>query len=377
MGNVKVFVSIVILLFINFVFSYKYLPRYIEHGTLIAVLLLLFQILIFRYRKRVHFSEPLWHIAGIFSGAYILGLILISYFFIPIESLHVDRWSVISSFMSELNSGNYPYYAKSHLGNYPGPMPIYFLIALPFYWLGELSLLSGLGYFIMLFLFFKKECKKEENFLFIYLIGSLFVIWEIATRSNVFTFSILVMLVLERFTNLKDEKAFNFYLTAILMGVMLSTRSVFILSYIIFFLSNFIKKEWTFRRLFVFVLVAKLSFIVTFVPFIIFYDNDFFAMNPFIIQSSFLIPRMYTIFFMLLAFFLSFEVKTKQEKYFYSGVSLFIAILLYAVYHVIQDGLEVAYINSKIDVSYFIFCIPFLMKYILDVNVKGTVQAST
>lgn len=270
--------------------------------------------------------------------------------------------------MNEFYAGNYPYYAKSHLGNYPGPMPIYFLIAAPFYWLGELSLLGALGYLIFSFFIFKNLSNKNTPFLLLYLLSSLFMLWEIVTRSNVFTFSVFALLALHLFATLKDKKSATFYLIAILTGVMLSTRSVFILTYIIFFVSNFIKKEWAFKRLFVFVLIAMLSFFATFLPFVLFYENDFFTMNPFIIQSSFLIPKIYTILFMMMALLFSFIVKNTLDKYFYSGLTLFLAILIYSIYHIVLEGVEVAYMNSKIDLSYFIFCIPFLMKYLIEIR---------
>lgn len=369
MNSIKVTISILILLFINFIFSYKYLSRYTEFGVFIATALLIFQFFVYKFSNKITLPVKLKNIICYGMLIFIIGLVIISHFAIPIESLNVDRWSVISSFLTEFYNGNYPYYAKSHMGNYPGPMPIYFLIASPFNLLGELSVLSCLGYCIIVVLLLKKIKQTENlNFLLVYLFTSIYLIWEITTRSNIFTLTVLVLLLLNEFANLKNNNTFKFYILAIFTGLLLSTRSVYILPYIVFFLSSLINNEITFKKLFIFVSIAFIIFVATFIPFIYFFYNDFFIMNPFIIQSSFLIPKLYTLIFILISILLTFLTKNKTDKLFYSGLSLFIAILIYSIYHLINYGYEVSFINSKIDISYFIFCIPFLIMYLINLD---------
>ena len=124
----------------------------------------------------------------------------------------------------------------------------------------------------------------------------------------------------------------------------------------------------TFYRLFLFLSIAFVSFVFSFVPLVVFFRSDFLTMNPFIIQSSFLIPKIYTVLFILIAILLTFLVKSKADKFFFSGISLFISIFIYSIYHLIHFGYEVSYINSKIDISYFIFCIPFLIMYLFEID---------
>lgn len=371
MKNLKINVSILILVLINFIFCYKYSSRHTAFAIHISIVLLIFQFLFFKFSNKIIISNKQKNIIcyGLFS--FIVGLVVLSYFAIPIESLNVDRWSVISSFLTEFYNGDYPYYAKSHRDNYPGPMPIYFLIASPFHLLGELSILSCLGFCILtIFLIKKVNVTSNIKFLLFYMFTSLYLIWEITTRSNLFTFTILVLLVLNEFIHFDNKKILKFYGLALLTGLMLSTRSVYILPYIIFFLSSLINNEITFKKLFLFLLIALIAFISTFIPFIYFFYSDFFIMNPFIIQSSFLVPKFYTLIFIVISILFAFLVKTKTDKFFYSGLSLFIAILIYAIYHLFNYGYEESYINSKIDISYFIFCIPFLIKYLMENNDK-------
>ncbi|MFO7754594.1 MAG: hypothetical protein R6V34_01275 [Bacteroidales bacterium] len=367
MGGIKTSISVTILLFVNFIFAYKYLSRYSDFGLFISGIILIIQFISFWLSYRINLSVKQKNILCYVITGFIIGLVIISHIKIPVELLNVDRWSVISSFLTELFKGNYPYFAKSSMGNYPGPMPFYFFIALPFYLIGELSILSCLGYCIMLMVFiWKKRTTQSIIFLMFFLSTSLFLIWEITTRSNLFTFTVLVLLTLYAFIDLKHTKSLKFYTLAILTGLLLSTRSVYILPYIIFFLSGVINKEIGFKKLLLFISIAFISFASTFIPFIIAFKRDFFIMNPFIIQSSFLIPAFYTIIFVSISIALSFLVKNKWDKFFYSGISLFIAIVIYSIYQLVNYGYEASFINSKIDISYFVFCIPFLMMYLLE-----------
>ncbi len=367
MKSLKINSSIAILLFINFIFCFKYSSRYSEFGFHIATILLVIQFLVFKYGNKISLSNKLKKIICFCFLFFLVSLVIISHFAISLESLNVDRWSVISSFLTELYNGNYPYYAKSHMGNFPGPMPIYFLIAAPFHEIGELSILSSLGYLIITTLFIIKIEKIENiKFLLFYFFTSLFIIWEITTRSNVFTYSFFTLLVLNEFISLDNKNNLKFYGIAVLTGLILSTRSVYILPYIIFFLSSLINKEVAFERLFFFVSFASLAFLSTFIPFIWVFQIDFFTMNPFIIQSSFLVPKFYTLLFILISIILALLVKNKTDKFFYSGISLFVSILIYSIYYIVNYGIESSFFSSKIDISYFIFCVPFLIKYLMD-----------
>ncbi|NEN22022.1 hypothetical protein G3O08_00700 [Cryomorpha ignava] len=373
MKSLKGNIAVSILVFINFIFLYKYVSRYTEFGIYISLLILVAQVGVYRFRNSITISIKSKQIICFAVLIGIISLVLISHFAIPVESLNVDRATVISSFLTELFQGDYPYFARSHMGNFPGPMPVYFLIAAPFYLLGELSILSALGYLVFVLLIRKKiNSAQNLNFIFFYFLTSAYLIWEIATRSNVFSFTTLLLFVLMAFLNLERSQTTRFYILAILTGILLSTRSVYILAYFIFFISSLTNREITFKRLFLFLSIAVLAFGASFLPFIIFFKDEFAMMNPFIIQSSFLVPTFYTAIFMLISIVLAFFVKNKIDKLFYSGLSLFIAIFIYSVYHIVNFGYEKSYMNSNVDISYFIFCMPFLIMYLLNEETLNT-----
>ena len=365
MKSAKRYLSLFILIFINFLFTYKYSLRITDWAWLLSLGLAILQLTVFFYQKRICLSDrnlkrTLWAI-----GAGWLILVVLSHFLISLKGLNVDRWSVISSFIEECLKGNYPYYAKSHSGNYPGPMPFYFLLASPFYFAGELSIFTYVGYALMLLLMIRKRKDlKQANFITIYLLTCTFALWEIVTRSNIFTnatFILLLFLYTERFD---FRFSWKFVILALMTGFLLSTRSVFILAYIIFFFSYLLNKKVKFSRLFLFLVIAVLGFSLTFLPLVSLFPEDFFRINPFIIESGFLIPVEYTVLFMVISIGLSFMIKQSEDRFFFSGLSLFLAILIYFLYHVIRAGFQTAYIDSLIDISYFILCAPFLLYYL-------------
>jgi len=153
-------ISLLILLFVNFLFTYKYLDRFTGNGLVIALILSGLQILVFRYGHRLSFLQKRTKAFILLLSLGIAGVVVITQLKIDLATLKVDRWSVISSFWQEAFNGNYPYFAKSHEGNYPGPMPVYFLISLPFYLTGILSVLSASGYLILVYLWLKQKEKK-------------------------------------------------------------------------------------------------------------------------------------------------------------------------------------------------------------------------
>lgn len=358
-------VSILVLLFINFLFSYKYLIRYTEYTLFISIVSSLFYLLLLSNSIKLRFNKKM---KTFLSYGLIAFFILIAFFAferINVFTLNVDRWSVITSFWDAIFNGEYPYYARSHMGNQPGPMPIYFLLAFPFYMINELGGFSLISLIIFPYVINKTKASLNYKLLIIiYVITSTYYLWEVLSRSNLFTNSLLVVWFLMNFIERKNNRNFTFYFSAVIAGLLLSTRAIFIIPYIIVFMYSLRKKELTIPEFLIYTSISAITFFITFLPFILLYPNDFFKMNPFIIQSSFLIPSYYTILFILIAFMFSFLIKNKNSLYYYSGLALFIVILIYFVYHIIGSGFNTANFESKADISYFIFCIPFFIIYL-------------
>jgi hypothetical protein len=359
--------SILMLLFINAIFSYKYLSREFDYAWVVTIILIVIQLFGFLYVYKLNIPKKAFNSAALLASLGIVGMVILAYLKIPLESLNVDRWSVIDSFWSFYFDGKYPYLASSHMGNPPGSMPIYFIISLPFWWLGELSVFSSLGYLSILYLLvYRYDNLVERKAVLLYLVTSVFVVWELMVRSNIITNTILVMLALYwlQHTDIKNLK--KSWPVAVILGLLLATRGNFAVVYILFFMYPLIKKEVTFIQLFKFTALSATVFASVFLIIIAIYGSVFFEANPFIFHSTLFVPTEYIIAFFVIAFILAFFSKSKNDLYFYSGLTLFSIILLYAINLVVIYGLSEAYTqHSWIDISYFLFSVPFLLFYLL------------
>ena len=104
-------------------------------------------------------------------------------------------WSVIKSFLDNLFAGKYPYDAISFMGNSPGPFPFYYVIALPFYLVNEIGLLTLAA--IVAFCAFLNRRTADNSVFFmqtILLVASPALAWEIIARSTIFfNFSLVIL----------------------------------------------------------------------------------------------------------------------------------------------------------------------------------------
>ncbi len=252
------------------------------------------------------------------------------------------------------------------MGNYPGPMPFYYILALPFYLTGELGYFSLLGIFpFLLLLRSTKTPVVLQTVYIVWLLSSFFFLWEVLCRSNVFLNGSLVLIsIVYLFYSIENKKAILW--NGVFIGLMLSTRNVFVIAYAIAFLYILRHTLLSLVQLFYIGIVTVLVFALTYVPFVYGHWEEFLQMNPFIIQSDYLMPAWLSVSCVTLSLFSFFLLKRKSDVYFYSGVSLFLTISVYFVYHVLTPGFVEAYFNSSVDVSYFIMSIPFCMYYLFE-----------
>lgn len=348
---------------INFIFCIKYSNRITDWYLPFSILIAGIYFIIWNYKyllMRISFPKVF---NAMLIGIFILGSYLVLSK-VPIETLKVDRWSVITSFWETYFSGEYAYFAKANTGNPPGPMPFYFILALPFYALGELGLFSLLG--IVIFYLLLKYSKIQNHIItsaLLLLCLSMFYLWEIVGRSNIFTNSVFVLFSIVFFHKQKELTLNRIVITGILTGLFLSTRNVFAIPYLIAFLFAWKTNRITFWKLILMGTIAILTFATTFLPFVIGHLEDFKTMNPFLVQSTFLIPFGYTLGFIAMAVIFGFLCAKVEDVYFFSGLTLFISIAVYFIYHIINTGFATAYYGSIVDISYFILCIPFLLYY--------------
>lgn len=356
-------VSLVILIWINLLFSFKYLDRYLDYPLLISIFLgvIYFLLMVLNFRLSVSAVKVL-----VFFGLITLTAFSIVVFGkIQVETLRVDRWSVIASFWENYFRGDFVYYAKSFDGNPPGAMPFYFILSLPFHMAGETGWMAVAGLFVFGTTVYRINPDLKELLRVMLFLGiSVFTIWEIAARSNIFLNASLVLVVIVWLNSVDKQKiTTRLLINAFACGLVLSTRFILVIPIITYFIWLLNSGQIKWKTLLVYGIVAFSGFTLTFLPFLLNHYGDFIMVNPFLLQTSLFIPFGYTLGFLLMAMVFGFLCKTGEDTYWFSGLSLFLAILVYFVYHSVQSGVKAAYIGSVADVSYFIFCVPFLLFY--------------
>lgn len=150
-------IAIIIFFVINFLFSLKYSSRISEFPVLISIGLTLIYLAIWNLKNTYSTLQTAQshYFFKCIGFAFLFCYLILSYLLfkkIDVITLNVDRWSVISSFWDCYFKGEYVYFAKSHLGNPPGPMPFYFILLLPFYLLGEVGYLTFLGLLVFIWI---------------------------------------------------------------------------------------------------------------------------------------------------------------------------------------------------------------------------------
>ncbi len=373
--DVKKRLSLIIIVLVNIAFFIKYLERSTPYYIPLAVLYAILYLPLYSCRNAVRSSEWL-------NKTISLGLILAYFVFsvflfykIPQESLNVDRYSVISSFWECFFKAEYVYSAKSHLGNLPGPMPFYFILALPFYLTGELGYFSLCGLLVFaLLLYYSRVDSKAQLSGILLLVSSAFYLWEVIARSNLFLNSSLILFSIVFFmASLEWKRQYHILLQGIVIGLLLSTRNVLIIPYIVLFLYSFKNHIYKLLDFIKIGLVAALAFCLTFIPFVLNHFSAFLEVNPFIIQSSFLMPTELSLVCIGITFSSYYFVRKMDDVYFYGGIFLFLCIFVYFLYQCIVHGFQSAFFGSRADISYFILCTPFLLFFLLNEQ-KGSAE---
>lgn len=362
----KIYISLFLYTVINSIFCYKYPSRISNSfGILFVFLYLLVTFAIYRLYKKEKLSIFAKYI-GYFMLLFTLGSLYILHV-IPQESLMVDRWEIITLFWENIENGIYPYGVKTPAGNYPGGMPMYFVMTYPFLKIGEIAL----GTITALWLGFvycrKRLSKNDLAAVTLLIFTSLTIYWETYARSTIFLNTVLFFFYFLQLKKLPSYKNHIFYLYAILGGMIISTRNNFAIPIIILGIYMLINKQIEISRFIKWGILFFISFALTFVPFILKYPQQFFEHNPFITQGSVLLPFSWILCIVAVVCLVSVRCKNFNDVVFLSGVAFFIFVTGHLVYFSMRFGIE-AVINGKVDISYYIFCLPFLLYNILNKN---------
>lgn len=371
-AKTRQFLAFSVIVLINLIFAFKYLSRSTDHFFILSIFYISILILLFVVIRRIDlklFNSNIFF----YSLVFLYSLVhIILFHFIKAETLNVDRWSVISSFWEQAFNGQYPYNAQSHMGNYPAPLPFYFVMALPFNLIGEIGYLSLAGILILAVFLRKNLSPRNSVGALVILFLSVSVFWEISTRSTILINSIFFMVYLFWLGKVNFENKKQYWISAIIGGLLLSTRTIFALALVIYVVYLFKSKEVRFKKLIIWSLIIVSVLLLTFVPLLVFYTPEFLIRNPFNVQTDHLFPFNISVIFIALAAISGFICSRKQDLVFYIA-SIFVLVLITYFYLCNQRyGFTDAYFKSGIDLSYLLFAFPFLLYFSFSSNNRLT-----
>lgn len=361
-------ISLSVIAFINCLFTLKYGARVkSEIVTVTAILLsgsIPFFIYFLSHRKENSFTRKMFESKLLLIAVPMLISLttIVFYLVCPQTSLRVDRYEMIRLFFDNAFSGNCPYCPREIGTNIPGPYPFYFFAAFPFYKAGEIGYysLSGAVLFFCILLFGKNLSLRSKNTILLLFLVSPALWWELTCRSTIFLNSAMVisgiLLINHDFNSQRKKILF----TGIVLGLILATRSISFLllglAFIYKFKSRLLCKEsvsiW---------ITAAFIFILTFVPVVLLCKADFLKFNPFAVQSTLAPPTLVLSAIAVGSMFFTFRCKELTSFYAILGYVCFLIVAGYGVKMCIENGVEEAVFNSSMDISYFIFSLPFLL----------------
>lgn len=308
-------------------------------------------------RVRQHFKP--WHV---YTGVLIVLIVLIVLQMrIDPYSLQVDRWSAIHNFLDNMLRGDYPYAAQTHLGGYGSPFPVWQMVHLPFYLLGNV----GLSFAVCALMYFD-GCRRLFGLwravaAFMLLVASPAFLYEVCVRSDLLTnFLFVAALVMFLFRRRVDFQR-HYLLLAVVTALVASTRLSAAIPLAIFLFPAFIRSGL--RRQVVFVLLVAAVFVLTFLPFV-FWDSDmlfFFEYNPFVLQTR----QGHVTDLVVLAVFgmwMALQWKGRFVRFSFAvSVCLMALVVVTFAHNMWQDNSWNQLFESLYDISYFNMALPFVI----------------
>ena len=352
-------IPIFLYLFINFLFAFKYINRVSNFALLSALIystIIVLIIILFNYLPNEYFTNLLFYIFTILFSI----CILIIFQQIKVESLNVDRWSMIQSFWDRLLNWEFPYIPTSFFTNTPGPFPFYFLIAFPFYLLGEIGYLSLLGY-ILLIIFIRINFSDNKTVFLLSLMSSISpaFLWELTVRSTLVINMVIILFYLYWVEQKYINNSWAHILTGLCAGLLISTRGIVVIPLLIYFSYKMIKNhEW--RNTFIIGSAAILGFFITILPLLIWDFEGFIKYNPITLQANF-IDTSILICLIIVSMVSGLFIKNFNYFCLVTGIVVFSAILIPFINAIQITGWKNVVLYNGFDISYFLLSFPFLI----------------
>lgn len=351
------FISTGFFLLVNFIFLLKYTSRYFENFILLTFLFLLVQIIILTLIEK--FIPGDQKISG--KGKFYFLLVPLFIFYLTLLLLapaetRVSRAEAAIYWLKDLFNGVFPYGTEKN----PSGFPVNFLLIAPFHLIGNIGYLQVITITALYFFVIStSRFLKELIFRGFLILSAVPLYYELIVKSEIFS-NVMVFLILSYFIIKKaDEEKWEplFFITAIIAGLLLSTRLVIYPLLLILVLYKF---RYNLIRASAFYLISAAVFFLTLLPFLFWNYQEFMLKGPFAVQSIYLPPILMALI-IIIAVYAGWSAANKNELYFGTGIVLFLAVTFSFLITVADAGLYQAIFNDRFDISYFNLCTPFFI----------------
>lgn len=356
----KLTVAEALFIIINVIFVAKYSARVSESASLCATLvaLVFYYILlrlvlpyIFIYR-RVAFCVCLLG----FVGMIVLQCAIDPY------SIQVDRWSALHFPIQNLLSGIYPYTASTHLGGNASPFPVWQLLHVPFYLLGNVGLSFFAAALLFLWSCWKIQGKDKMLIASVLLCSSVAVWYEVLVRSDLITNMLLVAAIINLISRNMSQHWIekHRWWIAFVVGLLASTRMIVLIPITILLLPYFVKMNW--RNQIGVALLSVAVFVLTFVPFAMWDWQGFYCFqnNPWRLQTSQGNLSNF-ILFVPLAIFMAMNHKGNAFRYCRNSALMLVIFVVVTFVHNMYLSENFGLFSSAYDITYLSTALPFCM----------------
>jgi len=281
------------------------------------------------------------------------------------SAIQIGRYPALVEWNERLFSGQFPYYA----GSKPSGFPLLFLLAAPFYWLGEVGLLQVLGFVLFAWVVHSWCGPGSTNRfrLLLLFIGAPIFAFEVCVRSELIANAVIILAALEVTRRCHDRAS---PLTPVWLGLLLglaaSTRGIFLPVYLVTLPMTL--RQHNVRYTVTLLVSAAFGFLLTLAPFAL-WDWDFFrAYGPFSIQLSHIPPWLLAVS-AAVSLASGLVLRSHRSAWLISGAVLFGIVAVKMVMSLVTHGVaETVQFDNYFDMAYFGFALPFVVLAVCGTN---------
>lgn len=363
-SNIKQITALTIFYVVNLLFILRYGCRLFPESPAGVILLSAAYAILVALIARSGKIQPSKKAVIVCMAVYsAIALMVVSQIPMDQELYKTDRWRIISLFWESVEQGIYPYSSQTEYGNMPGASPVYFLLTYPFYKTGLFALIPVSTLWIWWFAFPEISASARTKGL-VLLASSPAFIYEMLTRSSIIFNSILIAIFCVYMIRLPKWKWQTVIANAVLGGLLLNTRTVFIIPFALIWISLAFNNVSQLKKLTLWGGVVAITYLAAFAVLAAIWGIDaVMADNPFTVQKNNLYPSWYMFGLVIASIAVGSAIKPKNAIPF-AGCMIFLSGAVYFILVASKIGLPDAMLGKTADITYFSFILPFILPYL-------------